>query len=108
MLIPSTALAEAIAAAFSPQAVYLFQHSQYFAPCDSIPPRFAVVIGGVDFWINPADMICQKLIDPLTGYCAVSVTTGGDGPFVLGDVFLQNAVAVFDVGAAEMRFYTRG
>ncbi|CAM1509351.1 Fc.00g030900.m01.CDS01 [Cosmosporella sp. VM-42] len=59
-------LAEAIAATFRPQAVYLFQWGQYFAPCDSIPPRFGVVIGGVDFWINPVDMISQRYLQWLS------------------------------------------
>jgi hypothetical protein len=79
----------------------------YFAPCDAIPPRFAVTISGQDFWINPADMLYQELIDPLTGYCATAVASAGSGPCILGDAFLQNVVAVFDVGGAEMRFYTR-
>ncbi|KAG5928075.1 hypothetical protein E4U53_002750 [Claviceps sorghi] len=100
-------LAEAIAASFQPRAVYLYQWGSYFAPCDSMPPRFAVVISGIEFWINPADMIYRDLVDPTTGYCAVAIASGGPGPYILGDVFLQNVVAVFDVGGAEMRFYAR-
>ncbi|KAG6281288.1 hypothetical protein E4U48_007234 [Claviceps purpurea] len=100
-------LAEAIAAAFQPRAVYLYQFGAYFAPCDSIPPRFAVVISGVEFWINPADLIYRDMVDPTTGYCAVAIASGGSGPYILGDVFLQNVVSVFDVGGAEMRFYAR-
>lgn len=65
------------------------------------------MIDGVEFWINPADMLYHDLIDPLTGYCAISVASGGSGPYILGDAFLQNVVAVFDVGAAQMRFYSR-
>ncbi|KAF7554328.1 hypothetical protein G7046_g6851 [Stylonectria norvegica] len=100
-------LAEAIANAFEPRAVYLYQWGSYFAPCDAVAPQFAVVISGTKFWINPADMIFPQLMDPLTGYCAVAIASGGSGPFILGDVFLQNVVAVFDVGGAEMRFYSR-
>jgi hypothetical protein len=100
-------MAESIADAFQPRAVYLYQWGTYFAPCDAIPPRLAITISGKDFWINPADMICKNLIDPLTGYCAIAVASGGSGPYILGDVFLQNVVAVFDVGGAEMRFYAR-
>lgn len=101
------ALAEAVAMSFQPRAVYLYQWGKYFAPCDAIAPRFAIVIGGVQLWINPADMIYQGLTDSLTGYCAIAIASGGEGPYVLGDAFLQNVVAVFDVGAAEMRFYPR-
>lgn len=93
--------------AFQPRAVYLYQWGSYFAPCDAIPPRFAIVIAGVDFWVNPADLMYQDFKDPLTGYCAVAIASGGLGPYILGDVFLQNVVAVFDVGAAQMRFYPR-
>ncbi|PHH65436.1 hypothetical protein CDD81_2540 [Ophiocordyceps australis] len=100
-------LAEAVAMAFEPRAVYMYQWGSYFAPCDAIPPRFAVIISGVEFWINPADLLYQDLRDPLTGYCAVAISSGGSGPYILGDVFLQNVVAVFDVGGAQMRFYSR-
>ncbi|KHN97794.1 Peptidase A1 [Metarhizium album ARSEF 1941] len=100
-------LAEAVANAFQPRAVYLYQWGSYFAPCDAIPPSFAVVISGVEFWLNPADMIYRELVDPMTGYCAIAITSGGSGPYILGDVFLQNVVAVFDVGGAQMRFYGR-
>lgn len=82
-------------------------HDDAFVQCDAIPPHFAILISGVEFWINPADLIYQDLVDPLTGYCAIGVASGGPGPYILGDVFLQNVVAVFDVGAAEMRFYGR-
>lgn len=106
-LTAGAALAESIAMAFEPRAVYLYQWGMYFAPCDAIPPSFAITIGGVEFWINPADMIYRDLVDPLTGYCAIAVASGGQGPYILGDAFLQNVVAVFDVGAAQMRFYAR-
>jgi hypothetical protein len=52
-------------------------------------------------------MIFKDLVDPGTGYCATAITSGGSGPYILGDVFLQNVLAVFDVGNAEMRFYAR-
>ncbi|KAF4977896.1 hypothetical protein FZEAL_5644 [Fusarium zealandicum] len=100
-------LAETIARSFEPQAVYLYQWGSYFVPCNAIAPHFAVIISGVRFWINSADLIYQDLVDPLTGYCAIAISSGGAGPYILGDVFLQNVLAVFDVGGAEMRFYSR-
>lgn len=72
-----------------------------------MPPRFAILIEGVEFWVNPADLIYKELIDPMTGYCAIGIASGGAGPYILGDVFLQNVLAVFDVGGAQMRFYSR-
>ncbi|GKU04784.1 acid proteinase [Fusarium langsethiae] len=106
MLLPPP-LAEAIARSFDPPATYMVQWGAYFVDCKAIPPRFAVIISGVYFWINPADMIYQELTDPSNEKCALAISTGGSGPYVLGDVFLQNVVAVFDVGGAEMRFYSR-
>jgi hypothetical protein len=50
-------------------------------------------------------LVYKTIVDPPTGYCAVAVASGGDGPYILGDVFMQNVVAVFDAGAAQMRFY---
>ncbi|KAK2037784.1 eukaryotic aspartyl protease [Colletotrichum somersetense] len=100
-------IAEAIARSFSPSAVYLFQYGGYFAPCDAIAPKIAVVIEGASFFINPVDLVYPGLVDPLTGYCQIGITTGGTGPYVLGTVFLHNVEAYFDVGAGQMRFYGR-
>ncbi|KAJ4127232.1 hypothetical protein NW768_008860 [Fusarium equiseti] len=100
-------LAEAVARAFDPPATYMPQWGSYFVNCKAIPPHFAVIISGVHFWINPADLIYQELVDQSNGKCALAISTGGSGPYILGDVFLQNVVAVFDVGGAEMRFYSR-
>lgn len=92
---------------FRPPATYLYQWGAYYAPCDSVPPVFGVVISGKTFYIRPNDLIFQDVVDPGTGFCAVALTTGGMGPYILGDVFLQSVLAVFDVGGAEMRFYSR-
>ncbi|KAK2003160.1 eukaryotic aspartyl protease [Colletotrichum falcatum] len=100
-------IAEAIARSFSPSAIYLFQYGGYFAPCDAIAPKIAVVIEGASFFINPVDLVYRGLVDPLTGYCQIGITTGGTGPYVLGTVFLHNVEAYFDVGAGQMRFYGR-
>ncbi|KAF6839200.1 aspartic-type [Colletotrichum plurivorum] len=99
--------AEAIANAFTPSAIYMFQYGSYFAPCDAIAPKVAVIIEGVSFWINPVDLIYRHLRDDLTGYCQIGISTGGTGPYVLGSVFLHNVEAYFDVGAGQMRFYGR-
>ena len=46
-------------------------------------------VGGQFFYINSLDMMLET------------------GLAVLGDVFLKNVLAVFDVGAGEMRFAAR-
>ncbi|WYZ37623.1 hypothetical protein EsH8_II_001129 [Colletotrichum jinshuiense] len=100
-------IAEAIARSFSPNAIYLFQYGGYFAPCDAIAPKIAVIIEGASFWINPVDLMYRNHKDELTGYCQVGISTGGIGPYVLGSVFLHNVEAYFDVGAGQIRFYGR-
>ncbi|KAG7114321.1 aspartic-type endopeptidase like protein [Verticillium longisporum] len=100
-------VAEAIANAFEPAAMYMFSYGGYFAPCDAIAPRIAFHIGGEKFFINPVDMMWRHLKDPLTGYCQIGISTGGSGPYILGMTFLQNVEVEFDVGAAEVRFHGR-
>ncbi|ORY67756.1 aspartic peptidase domain-containing protein [Pseudomassariella vexata] len=103
-----TNIAEPILAAYSPPAVYLENEGAYFAPCDATPPEFGITIGGTTFQIDPKDMIYTDIVDPDTGYCLAGIVDGGDeGSFILGGTFLNNVVAVFDVGAAEMRFAAR-
>lgn len=87
--------------------MFLYQWGSYFVPCSSIAPLVTVLIGGVEVQLNAEDLVYRGMRDPLSGYCAVAIAAGGSGPYVLGAAFLQSVVAVFDVGAAEMRFYRR-
>ncbi|KAI9663963.1 MAG: hypothetical protein M1821_007454 [Bathelium mastoideum] len=97
-------IAEAVNALFEPSAVYLEDEGAFFADCQATAPTFGVNINGTTFNVNAADLLLQSEVDPETGLCLTGVQAGGEGPFILGDVFLQNVVAVYDVGAAEMRF----
>jgi hypothetical protein len=100
-------MAEAINGAFQPAATYLFEQKAYFTTCTAIVPYVSVLIGGKRFPINPRDMLLQDILDPSTGLCATAINNGGAGPFILGDVFMQNVVSIFDVGNATMRFVSR-
>ncbi|KAK0706174.1 aspartic-type endopeptidase-like protein [Lasiosphaeria miniovina] len=100
-------LAEAINLAFQPSAVYLWMYGAYFTSCNAVPPTISVKLGGIDFWLNPVDLIYRNMVDPLTGLCMTAIASGGSGPYILGDAFMQNAVVVFDVGEAKMRFIPR-
>lgn len=43
------------------------------------------------------------------GTCISGLSDGGTyAPYVLGDVFMKNVLTVFDVGAGELRFRSRG
>jgi len=104
---PTPDLAEAISQAFTPAAVYLWMYGAYFTSCDAIAPIIAVILGGIKFFINTVDLIYRGMRDPLTGLCMIGISSGGSGPYILGDVFMQNALVVFDVGEAKMRFIPR-
>ncbi|KAF2232966.1 acid protease [Viridothelium virens] len=90
--------------AFEPSAEYVEDEGAFFVDCQATAPTFGVNINGTTFNVNPVDLIFQSEVDPTTGLCLTGIQAGGEGPFILGDVFLQNVVAVFDVGAAELRF----
>jgi aspergillopepsin I len=96
-----TNTARAINSLFSPKATQT--DGVWVVACNARAPQFGVRIGGQNFMINPVDMIFK---DETTGLCVSAIQDGGaaPGPFVLGDQFLNNVVAVFDVGAAQMRF----
>ncbi|KAK4163044.1 aspartic peptidase domain-containing protein [Cladorrhinum sp. PSN259] len=102
-------LAKQINSAFSPPAVYLWMYGAFFTTCNAIaPPSLAVIIDGFKFWINPRDLIYRDIKDPMTGLCMTAIASGGiGGPYILGDVFMQNVLTIFDVGEAKMRFVPR-
>jgi hypothetical protein len=78
----------------------------YFTTCNATVPDFAVVIGGQTLSISAADMLLQDLRDETQDdYCAIGIQDGDViNNYILGEPFLNNVVAVFDVGASEMRF----
>ena len=104
---PYIGLADAINAAFRPPAVYAYRLGAYVTACDAVAPQLAVRVGGASMPINPRDLVFRDFVDPISGMCMTGVASGGIGPFILGSVFLQNVLTVFDVGNAEMRFLSR-
>lgn len=100
-------MADQVANAYDPPAVYFYQYGAYFAPCDAQPPDTYVIIEGYPVKINATNLMYPNLVDEVTGYCATGITTGGAGPYILGDVFLQNTYTLFDIGAAQIKFYPR-
>ncbi|KAK1773066.1 aspartic peptidase domain-containing protein [Copromyces sp. CBS 386.78] len=102
-----SAEAQQINLSFNPPAIYLWMYGAYFTSCDAIVPRVGVILAGHTFYMNPVDLINQDMVDPLTGLCMTAIADGGAGPYILGDVFMQNALTVFDVGRGKMRFLGR-
>ena len=71
-----------------------------------------ITIGGTPFTINPLDMILGTT-DTSTGQetCISGIDDGGSDAssdlYILGDTFLKNVVAKFDVGNGELGFAAR-
>ncbi|KAL2255146.1 hypothetical protein VTK26DRAFT_4009 [Humicola hyalothermophila] len=93
--------------AFDPPARYIPGTGLYFAPCNATVPTFGVQIGDKTFYMPPEDLLRQAARDPSGEFCRVGVTDTSGPPYILGVTFLSNVVAVFDVGAEEMRFAER-
>ena len=96
-----TAIANAVNALFVPPPIYNSTIGAYVVVCSAKAPRFGVTVGKQTFYINGLDMILFS--GP--GTCESGVSGAGlIGFSILGDVFFKNVLAVFDVGASEMRF----
>jgi len=107
-----TNVANAINSGFVPPAVYSDTLALWIVPCDAHSPSLSIEINGVAFDINPLDMILYTDTTDANGkeLCSTTIVDGGSGSdnvYVLGDPFLKNVVAVFDVGAGMMRFASR-
>lgn len=89
---------------FDPPAFIDGARGEFVVNCAAKAPRFGISIAGHTFYVNPQDLV----IKTEDGDCITGITEAGYGrPAVLGDVFLKNVLAVFDVGASEMRFAAR-
>ena len=98
-----TGIADAVNALFDPPAVN--NNGLYVVNCSAKAPEFGIEIGAQTFFINGQDLIVPASADGLT--CVSGIGDAGSGMATLGTVFLRNVLAVFDVGASEMRFAAR-
>lgn len=90
---------------FDPPAAIDPYYGIYFVDCNATVPSFGVMISEEIFLTNPYDLILPNG----DGTCISGVQDGGFGPFILGDVFLKNVLAVFDLtpNEYEMHFSPR-
>ncbi|CRG87548.1 hypothetical protein PISL3812_04566 [Talaromyces islandicus] len=103
------AVADKINAAFKPPAVYIEEYGAYAVPCNATAPDLGIAIGGKIFYMHPTDMFVPIGQD---GICTTSIYRGfdldpslyPDGLYILGDVFLHNVVAVYDIGNEQIHF----
>ena len=98
-------IANVVNALFDPPAVFDESIGAYVVNCLAKVPEFGVEIGEQTFFVNGKDLL-QDIGLP-NGFCATGISDAGYGTSVLGTVFLKNVLAIFDVGAGEMRFAAR-
>ncbi|KAK5104782.1 hypothetical protein LTS08_002675 [Lithohypha guttulata] len=79
----------------------------YVVTCDAVAPPLGVQIDGIVFWHNPKDLV--KRFDVSGRYCISGIQSAGalGGVNILGDVFLNNVLAVFDLGEKVISFAAR-
>jgi len=101
-------VAAAYAAAFVPPAVFNADFGLYEVVCSAKVPPFEVVLGGEKFSIAGPDQLLPLGETDAAGnqLCITGTAPGGpavDGNiFILGDVFLHNVVATFNIKANEI------
>jgi hypothetical protein len=88
---------------------------QWIVNCDAVAPDFGFIINGTRLMVSAEDMAINGGVGTLPevkekGKCLSTVQDSGIfsfGVHIIGTPFLKNHVAVFDIGAAEMRFGKR-
>jgi hypothetical protein len=108
-------VSEAVNRGWSPRATFDRRSALWIVNCDATPPEFGININGTKFVVAKEDMVVKGGAGTLptileNGRCFSTVQSSGVVDFglqILGTPFLKNVVAVFDIGAAEMRFLNR-
>ncbi|RFU78469.1 acid protease [Trichoderma arundinaceum] len=78
----------------------------YLVSCNTTAPVFGVEIADQTFYMAPEDLVLQE--SRLDDLCLLGVQpTPSNTGSILGATWLHNVLAVFDVGASQMRFAPR-
>lgn len=104
-------VATAINAAYAPKGRQE-SSTTWSVPCDATPPTLEVFIGGKAIRTHPSSMILPETeYDDGSGSpprCLSGIGAGQPGSYILGDTFMQEIVAVFDVSEKmELKFAQR-
>jgi len=106
-LVP-TNVAKTYNAKFKPAATFDEDSGFYFVDCNATVPAFEVQIGGSKFSIDGKDQILLAGTDANGKETCISGTQDGGDPsnanniFILGDVFLHNVVATFNIKSNQI------
>ncbi|KAM0265170.1 hypothetical protein ACHAQJ_000323 [Trichoderma viride] len=78
----------------------------FLIPCNTTIPEFGIEISDQTFYMSPEDIVLQG--DRDGDLCLLGVQpSSANSPSILGGTWLHNVLAVFDVGASQMRFAPR-
>jgi hypothetical protein len=93
---------------FNPPAEY-YGSGTFIVACDATPPTVEFGIGGKKLRIDPSSLILpeSRMSGFDTDYCTTGIAVSS-GTNILGDVFLQEMLVVFDVSdKKQMKFAQR-
>jgi len=104
-----SAITAAINSRFDPPAKLNPLTRQWVVKCNAKAPKVAMRIGGKDVRFDGRDIVMNLGRPNSGGDCMAGIQENRSplSPNILGGVFLKNVVAVFDIGAGEMRFANR-
>lgn len=106
LVLPSD-VAKAFNAGWKPAAQY-DRIQGWRVECTAKPPKFGVKLNGTTFWIDGMDLVVPREPGAPGSLCSSGVQEAKwPGGAMLGSIFLKNVLAVFDIGAAELRFADR-
>ncbi|KAK5943005.1 hypothetical protein PMZ80_004010 [Knufia obscura] len=95
------------ASQFRPPATFDPYTGFYFVDCNARIPPLGVKIGGHVFWHNPKDLVKEYDYAGTTCILGIQDSRMLGGINILGDTFLDNVLAVFDLGENVIRFAAR-
>ena len=99
-------LAQAINKAWDPPATHDPVLRQYVIQCTAKAPKLAMKLGGTNIYFDGKDMMLRSGASSIC-LSGIQASRSAMAPSILGGAFLKNVVAVFDIGAAEIRFANR-
>ncbi|TID18686.1 aspartic-type endopeptidase protein [Venturia nashicola] len=100
-------IVEAIAKKWQPPATLEPLTGNYIVNCTGTPPKVGVVFGGASISMDKEDLFLKTGGNMCISTIQKSPGDDSKGQWILGAPFLRSVIAIFDVGAAEMRFVKR-
>lgn len=107
-------VADYVASLFQPPATFNTNSQLYLVNCTATAPRVGVTVAGKTYFISTDDLMNRgsgsvggAAVGAGTGTCALAIQRAAGGASVLGDSWLKNVLAVFDLGGNKVRVARR-